>query len=33
MRLLLRCCLFWLCLPLLAHAAELRIDLGHGAKT
>ena len=32
MKTLLRCCLLWLCLPLLAHAAELRIDLGHGAK-
>lgn len=32
MKTLLRCCLLWLCLPLLVHAAELRIDLGHGAK-
>ncbi|GAB3793039.1 cytochrome c [Dyella agri] len=32
MKPLLRCCLLWLCLPLLAHAAELRIDLGHGAR-
>lgn len=29
---LLACVLFSLCLPGLAHAAELRIDLGHGAK-
>lgn len=29
----LRCCLLWLSLPLFAQAAELRIDLGHGAKT
>lgn len=33
MKTLLRCCLLWLCLPLLAHAAELRIDLGRGATT
>lgn len=33
MKTLLRCCLLWLCLPPLAHAAELRIDLGHGART
>jgi len=33
MKSLLCCCLLWLCLPRLAHAAELRIDLGHGAKT
>ena len=26
------CCLLCLCLPLLARAAELRIDLGHGTK-
>ncbi len=26
------CCLLWLCLAPLAHAAELRVDLGHGAK-
>ena len=33
MKTLLRCCLLWLCLPpLLVHAAELHIDLGHGAK-
>jgi len=32
MKTLLRCCLLWLCLPLFARAAELRIDLGHGAK-
>ena len=25
-------CLLWLCLPLFAHAAELHIDLDHGAK-
>ncbi|MBD8873054.1 cytochrome c [Rhodanobacter sp. DHB23] len=33
MKSLLCCCLLWLCLPLAVHAAELRIDLGHGAKT
>jgi len=33
MKTLLRCCLLWLCLPLLVHAAELRIDLGHGTTT
>ncbi|MBN8922716.1 MAG: cytochrome C [Rhodanobacter sp. 68-29] len=33
MKTLLRCCLLWLCLPLLAHAAELRIDLGRGTTT
>lgn len=33
MKPLLCCCLLWLCLPRLVHAAELRIDLGHGAKT
>lgn len=33
MKTFLRCCLFWLYLPLVAQAAELRIDLGHGAKT
>ncbi|HKR76722.1 MAG TPA: cytochrome c [Rhodanobacter sp.] len=32
MKTLLCCCLLWLCLPLFAHAAELRIDLGQGAK-
>ncbi|MEW9624141.1 cytochrome c [Rhodanobacter geophilus] len=32
MKSLLCACLLWLCLPLPAHAAELRIDLGHGAK-
>ena len=32
MKILLRCCLLCLCLPLLAHAAELRIDLGQGAR-
>src|SRR5690242_15512525 len=32
MKTLLRCCLLWLCLPLFAHAAELRIDLGQGTK-
>ncbi|HVC16034.1 MAG TPA: cytochrome c [Rhodanobacter sp.] len=30
MKLLLRCCLLWLCLPMPARAAELKIDLGHG---
>ena len=33
MKTLLCCCLLWLGLPLLAHAAELRIELGHNAKT
>ncbi len=33
MKLLLRCCLSLLGLPFLAHAAELRIDLGHGITT
>ncbi|MDE2307785.1 MAG: cytochrome c [Xanthomonadaceae bacterium] len=30
MKLLLRCCLLWLCLPLPVRAAVLKIDLGHG---
>lgn len=33
MKKFLSCCLLWLCLPLSAGAAELRIELGHGAKT
>ncbi|MBD8880469.1 cytochrome c [Rhodanobacter sp. 7MK24] len=33
MKSLLCCCLLWLCLLPLVHAADLRIDLGHGAKT
>jgi mono/diheme cytochrome c family protein len=32
MRTLLHCCLLWLCLPLVARSAELRIDLGHGTR-
>lgn len=32
MKSLLCCCLLWLCLPLSASAAGLRIDLGHGAR-
>lgn len=33
MKSLLCCCLLLLCLPRFAHAAVLRIDLGHGVKT
>lgn len=33
MKLLLRCCLFLLGLPVLAQAAELKVDLGHGLVT
>jgi mono/diheme cytochrome c family protein len=33
MKLLLRCCLSLLGLPLAAHAAKLSVDLGHGATT
>lgn len=32
MKLPLCCCLLWLGLPLLAQAAELRVDLGHGTQ-
>lgn len=33
MKPLLAACLLWLCLPLTSHAAELRIDLGHGVQS
>ncbi|WP_426663269.1 c-type cytochrome [Rhodanobacter aciditrophus] len=32
MKPLLAACLLWLCLPFVAHAAQLRIDTGHGVQ-